>query len=186
MNFTEAVAEVVDTVKRPDKISLIRREVNAAIVFFCSDSDFPRDYAEQAVNLDPQEYTQAFALTDLERFRKFKYVRRAPGKFLTPVADSDLTKGCEFVDRYYQVGSNINVALAALSPKLDVGYYKYPAMLTDDAPLHWLLDMQPYMVIDRACAAVFRGIGDEKSMQVHAGEARLSYLAFRKDILGAT
>lgn len=185
MNFTEAVEEVKVTVKRPDLISRIRREVNSAITFYCLENDFPRDYSEQVIALNAQEYTQAFALSSMTRFRKFKYLRRAEKKFLTVVADSEMFAGCYLEDKYYIAGSNVNISMAAKSATLDVGYYSYPPVLSDGSPTFWMLDLNPYMIIDRACAAVFKVIGDEKSLQAHAASARESYLAFRKDQLSS-
>lgn len=186
MNFTQAVAEVVDTVKRPDLIGRARREVNAAINFFCLDSEFPQDYAEQSIVLDPQAYTQAFSLTDLTRFRKFQYIKLGgTRKYLKVVSDEEALKGCALSGRYYVAGTAVNVYLPSLSATLDVGYYMYPEMLTDDLASrdHWMLQVSPYMIIERACGALFRHIGDERAMSTCMAAAREYYLAMRKDLL---
>jgi hypothetical protein len=181
MNFLEAYNEVLETVKRPDLSSRIRREVNAAISFYCLDNEFSRDYVEQSVALDAQEYTQSFALSLLERFRKFKYIKRGgTKKHLSVISEAEMFKGCTESDKYYIVGTNVNVSLKALAATLDVGFYTYPAILSGEDTF-WLLDIAPYMIIDRACASLFRSIGDEKSMQTHAASAREHYMASRKD-----
>jgi hypothetical protein len=183
MNFTQVVAEVVETIKRPDLINRARREVNSSISFYCLDNEFSRDFQEQIIVLDPLEYTQSFALSDMTRFRKFKYLRRGDTKkYLSVISDEEMIKGCTINDKYYIAGLNVNVSLKARAATLDVGYYMHPPILTDNAPEFWLLDVSPFMVVDRACAAVFRSIGDEKSMQTHAISARESYLTARKDL----
>lgn len=185
MNFTEVVTEVVEATKRPDKISIARREVNAAISFYCLDNECPRDFVEQQIVLDAQAYTQSFSITDMTRFRKFKYLRRARGKYLDLVSIDDMKQDL-YCDRYYIAGNTVNISLEKVSATLDIGYYSYPPHLSDSEASFWLLDHAPYMVIDRACAAVFKQIGDEKSFQAHSSAAAEHYRAFRKDLAKAT
>lgn len=182
MNFAQAVAEVLETTKRPDLIGRIRREVNSSISFYCLDSEFPRDFSEQEITLNPNEYAQTFALSEMTRFRKFKYLRRAAKYFLSPVSTEDIAKACYTGDKYYIAGSIVNIAMRALSPTLSVGFYSYPPLLTDSSEPFWLLEQSPYMVIDRTCASIFKSIGDEKSFQTHRADAADQYLSFRKDI----
>jgi hypothetical protein len=183
MNFTEVVAEVVETVKRPDLINRVRREVNSAVSFYCLDNEFSRDFEEQIITLDPNEYTQSFAIGDMTRFRKFKYIRRGgTDKYLNIISTEEMLKGCTDSDKYYIAGLNVNISLKKKSATLDIGYFMHPPLLSASNGTFWLLEVTPYMVIDRACAAVFRSIGDEKSMQTHAISARESYLAARKDL----
>lgn len=184
MNFTDAVAEIVTSSGRPDKIALARRKLNAAIVFFSLDSSFKRDYKEQQVTTDANEYTQAFALSELTRFRRFHYMKIGGTKlFLTVLPDSELFKCCDVKGRYYHVGDNVNINLQQLTSYLDVGYFQYPTTLTDTAGnnTYWMLDMYPYMLIDYALADVFKEIGDEKSFTALRLSAKEQYLAFRKD-----
>jgi hypothetical protein len=191
MNFSEAVAEVVETSKRPDLIGRIRREINAAVSFYCADYDWDRDLIESSPAIDATEYTQAIALSTLTRFRKFKYIRRAPKAYLTLVGNQDILKGdpnCLLQDKYYIVGDNVNLALARLASSVDIGYYAYPPLLSDGvgSSTHWLLDMSPYMIIDRALGSIFASIGDEKSAAMQRGLAREAYLALRANMGTAT
>lgn len=188
MNFTDAVNEVVGIIKRPDKISDVRREINAALTVFCLDNDFPRDFMEQKIDLDPQEYTQSFSIDTLVRFRKFKYLRRGPKAYLTVLSENEIfNKNVEqstiFKDRYYIAGDTINIALGFLASSIDVGYFMYPPFLTGTitANTYWMLDMAPYMVIDKAAASLFRVIGDETSMKTHLMSMNEAYSTFRKD-----
>lgn len=183
MNFTEAVSEVVSILKRPDKIATVRKEVNAAISFYTLDNECPRDFSEQAIVLDAQSYTQSFALSEMTRFRKFKYIKRGgTTEFLAIVGNAELEKGCVLNDRYYIAGSNVNIAMKKLAATLDVGFYAYAPILNDSDGSHWLLDHSPYMIMDRACAKLFRDIGDERSMSAHAQSAAEAYIAFRRDL----
>lgn len=183
MDFIQAVNEVVSTTKRPDLIGTARREVNSAISFYCLDNHFKRDFIEQQVTLNPTQYSQSFNLSTLTRFRDFSYIKRAGTKaFLKKLDDASRDSGC-FVDKYYIAGSVVNINMSNVAAALDIGYYAYPPILDNANKDFWLLEIQPFMVVDRACATMFRGIGDEKSMQAHATSARETYLAARKDLI---
>jgi len=184
MNFDQAVTEVVSTIKRPDKIVEVRREINAAISFYCLDNTFAADYNEQAITIDATQYTQAFAKSLMTRFRKFRFIKIAGTTcFLSPMSEVEILKGCTG-NKYYEIGTNVNISLSTLASSLDVGFYSYPPILSGPDTF-WLLDLQPYMVIDRACATMFRSIGDEKSMAAFAASARDHYMAARKDLISA-
>ena len=184
MNFTEVVNEVITTTKRPTLINTIRRKVNGAINFYSLDCDFSRDLYEQLVSIDAAEYTQSVALSTLTRFRKFKYIKRAgTNRHLKLLSDCELFSTCDKRGRYYIAGSVVNLYMDTLASSLDVGFYQYPPVLTDAVTnrTHWMLDVNPFMIIERACADIFRDIGDEKSMQIAMIAARDYYLAFRAD-----
>lgn len=185
MNFSEVTTEVMDTIKRPDKLNLVYRKINAAISFFCLDNDFPRDFEEVLLPITATLYKQPLLLSALLRFRKFKYIKRAGTKnFLKLLDNTELFSSSDCTDRYYIAGDYFHINMASLATNLDVGYYKYPPLLTIAAnnSNHWLLDVAPFIVIDHATAAVFRDIGDEKSANIHSQMAREGYLAARKDL----
>lgn len=189
MNFTEVVSEVVSIIKRPDKIADVRREVNSSIRFYCLDNTFARDFEEQSIVLDANEYTQSFSLASLTRFRTFRYIKRGGTvEYLDLLGTDEIFKKQNKCDKYYIVGDNVNISMRKLAAALDVGYWKFPPILSDDSASNtfWLMDMQPFMIIDRTCATLFRNLGDEKSMQTHAASAREGYLACRKDLLSAS
>jgi len=182
MDFAAAVAEVVAAVKRPDKIIVARRKVNAAISFFCIDSEFKRDYQELSLAIDADSYTQSIPLTSFERWRRFHYIKRGGTKcFVKILSNDELFAKCDMRDRYYIAGDNLIVNLAVKTATLDIGWFKYPPLLTDAVGNFWLLDQAPYMVIDYAAAEIFREIGDEKSSQALRASAATAYLSFRKD-----
>lgn len=183
MNFNEVVNEVMLHVKRPDKLATIRMKVNAAISFYCLDNQFSRDFKEQLVTIDSAEHTQAIAIGDLQRFRRLKYIKRGGTKnFLKLLPDSDLFKTCENRDTYYIVGDNININTAVLCANVDIGYYQYPPVLSPASANFWLLDVAPYMVIERALSEVWRDIDEDKASAKAAINAREAYAAARKDL----
>jgi len=185
MNFTDAVAAVVAETKRPDKVTTVRRELNAAITFYCLDNKFSRDLAERTLAIDAAEYTQSFPLSECVRFRSFKYIKRGgTASHLSVLGDNEMLKVCADTDKYYIAGDNVNVKLGTLAATLDLGWYQYPPVLTGATNLNdfWLLDVAPWMIINRALSHVFKVIGDEKSMQIHAAMAKDDYMAARKDL----
>lgn len=183
MNFTDVVNEVISITKRPDKISDIRRSVNAAINFCCIDTDFARDRQNQTVTLDGTLYAQSIALNLFTRFRKVDAMRPLGRKlYLSLTEPSDIFGNCiEKLNTYYIAGDNIILKLEVLETSLLVSYYSYPPVLTDAAPTFWMLDMNPYMIIDKAAAKIFKNIGDDTSARAHEEEFKRAYLAFVSD-----
>lgn len=185
MLFSTAVTEVRLIIKRPELDNQIKRQLNAAISLFCLDTEFTSDFAEQSIALDAAELSQAFAKSTMTRFRKFKYLKRGgTNYYLTRLSDAEVVNGCtDRRDKFYEVGTNVNIFLKNYASTLDVGYMMYPPLLTGsvDNNEFWLLDMAPYMVIDKAASNLFRNIGDTESANYHANAAREAYAAFRKD-----
>lgn len=185
MNFATALAELMLILKKPEKLPQAKRELNAAMTFYSLDSHFKRDYAELSPAISATALIQSVALSTFTRFRSFHYIRRGGTKyFLNVLPDSELfNPNCSLQDRYYIVGDNLNISLANLAATLDIGYFKYPPILTGAAGEvgYWMLDISPYMIIDRAAASVFRAAGDDKDFNSYSASAREQYLAFRKD-----
>ena len=185
MNFAEVVNEVRLILKRPELDNQIKRQVNAAISLFCYDTDFARDFVEESVSIDGAEYSQAFAISSFTRFRKFVYLKRGgTNKYLRRLSINEMAKGCaDRGDKFYEVGTNVNIYLKQYADTLDVGYMSYPPLLTgaSGANTFWLIEMAPYMVIDKAAALLFQQIGDEVSMRTHNTQAIETYATFRKD-----
>lgn len=182
MNFTQAVAEVVRKVKRPDLLPDARLEVNAAISFCCLDTNFARDFDEVEVAI-AEEYSFNIALTEFPQWRKFVYIRPVGRNcILTPI---DVVRAFmnnkERTDVYYVAGNQVNIKLSKTTTALKVGYMLYPPTLTDLAPTHWLLDVAPYMIIDKAAAAVFKNTGNNAEADKHESKFALAYLSAAKD-----
>lgn len=189
MNFSEVVQEVMGMVKRPDKLLDVRREVNAAINHFCTDVNFQFDLVEASPTLVNTEYTQALTLSLFPRFRKFHWLKRGGTQcFLNKLVRQELLKGtaCDMRDKYYIVGSNVNLSLSQLANTLDVSYFQMPPQLTDADPDFWMLELSPYMVINRAAAIVFGSIGDDTSQTRYERYAVSQFLSAQKDYGVAT
>lgn len=184
MNFTEVVSEVLDIVKRPDKIITIRREVNSALNFCCNETELARDLIEQSIIIANGIYIQSIPLSDFTRFRKFKYLK-TPGDrhYLSPIApDKVFQDRIEACNAYYISGDQVIIRLRAMSSLLLVGWYAYPPTLTDSNSNFWLLDVSPYMIIDRAASKVFSSIGDDSSARTKMAEFAVSWLSARRDL----
>lgn len=186
MDFTEVVAEVIELTKRPDKIASIRNAVNATIRKACLGAEFARDVVESTVAISSSDYIQSLALTEFPRFRKFVYVRpygqKCPMHGLSgPLAIYD-DDNKERSNVYYVAGDNVVFRLYALADTLYYGYLAAPPVLTDASPDFWLLELEPYMIIDGAAAKIFRNIGDDRSAQQHEADFRLAYDSARVDL----
>lgn len=182
MNFTEVVAEVMATCKRPDKLAVARREVNAALAFFSGDQNFSRDVFEELKAITATEYTQAIDIATLTRYRKIKYIKRAGTKnYLSKLSAKELGTDCDSKDRFYVAGNSIKISMTALAANLDIAYYQYPPTLTDLAPTYWMLETGWPMVFNRAAAKVFADIGDDASAKMHEAYARTDFAAFVMD-----
>lgn len=183
MNFTELVNEVVSITKRPDKVADIRREINKAITFFCLDATFARDRDEMVVQLDPTLAAQSIALSQFTRFRKVEAIIVPYSK--KPLDPTDPTKlytqcGKDPLDVFYIGGDNLNISLSQLVSTCKVGYFKFPPVLKD-TDTFWLADVSPYMIIDRAAAAIFSNIGDETSARTHKAFADEAFISAKRD-----
>lgn len=183
MTFTEIVAEVIRITKRQDKIADARREINAALSHFVTDSQFARDRYEQTLSINAGEYTQSIALASLPRYRKMWYMKQAGTRnFLTRMEPSDLfKKGCDLRNKWYVVGESINISMSTAASALDIGYYRYPQTLTDSSGSHWMTEAAPHMLIDRAASKIFTNIGDDASAARHEAFAVAAYTSLVRD-----
>jgi hypothetical protein len=189
MNFTEAVTEVINTSKRPDKILEARRAVNAAVSFYSQDADFKRDIQEVALAIDPFQYSANLPFTELTRYRKFRSIKRGGTRcYLDELTGAKISACASLADVYYIAGSGIRYSLAALASTLDIAYFQYPPTLTDalDNNTYWMLDIAPHMIIDRALGQIFSSIGDDTSSKRHEAWANVAYLSWRTDQLATT
>jgi hypothetical protein len=182
MNFSEVVDEVVRITKRPDKILDTRREVNAAINFCCADSDFARDRVEDTFEIESDAYAGNIALSEFTRFRKIDAIRPSGRNKLLDFLEPNriFNGGRESTDVYYIAGTQLNYKLCALDSELIIAYYSYPAVLTGTQTF-WLLDVSPFMIIDKAAAQIFTNIGEANDARYHKDCFKEAYLAARKN-----
>jgi len=186
MNLTEAADEVIRITNRPDKRPEVIFQLNRAISFFTLKAEFSRDLVESSLAITPTLYGQTVSLSALTRFRKFKYIRPLGQRFyLTPIDATQVftPKGQIQPNRYFVGGSSLTVTLSNLDSSLEIGYFTYAPTLTEAAPdnTHWMLDMIPYAVIEKAAAKIFQIIGDEASLRTYEGSAMELFLTARRD-----
>jgi hypothetical protein len=162
MDFASMVSAVTDITSRPDKETEAGIAVNAAISYFILRTKFFKDLVEDTITIDANEYTQVVDLTDLTRFRSFKYVKVTGVRgYLSPSAPEHIftPNGTTQNNRYYIIGTDMTILSSNLGANLEVGYYQYPPELaTSDT--FWLTDICPWCVIDRAASRIFQSCGD--------------------------
>lgn len=190
MNFTEVVAAVIGITGRPDKIVATQLEVNAAINNAVIGSSFLQDKVETTVLINPGEtYSGSIPVTSLPLFRRIDYIRATPSmRFLVQRQPLNvIVNSVVQRDIYWMGGIQINWVSSILTPSFEIGYFTYPPQLSDALPTHWLLDISPYFVIDRAAARIFQSIGDNPSFQTHEIASLAAFQILKNDIQqGAT
>jgi hypothetical protein len=147
--------------------------------------DFTRDLVEDTLNLDPDVYGQTLDLSGLTRFRKIKWLRPTsrryylkpidPGQILTP-------GGTVQTNRFYVAGTDLTITLSALDATLEIGYMQHAPLLTDvAAQTHWMLEMIPWAIIERAATQTFKSIGDDTSARFYEASSMELFVAARND-----
>lgn len=186
MQLSEMIDKIIDRTKRADKRAEIIDAINNALSFFSLGASFSQDLVEATVTIDGAVYAQSIVVaTEFTRFRRIKYLKRTGTKSYLKQADPLKVfdkYGCELLDRWYRAGGNIVFKLAVLSPTLEAGYYQYPELLEDDADTHWMLDIVPLMIFNKACAEIFQSIGDaDADMRVCESRAMQMFEIAKQD-----
>jgi len=184
MNFNAVVAAVLDITKRPDKTADTERAVNAALSFFCLKDSFAQDLIEQTLAIDPSKFGDTISLASLTRFRRFKYIKvTGVLGYLQPIGADKVFTGGSVMQKncYYVAGTNLTYILPAQASSLEVGYYTYPSILSGNNT-HWMLDMFPNIIINRAAANIFKSIGDDNSFKIHNSLAMEEFLVLQGDL----
>ena len=173
MNLLQVKQAVFDITARPDKAAATLRAINHRTRLLSAALDSPRDLQESEEDVSSLGATFSLPLTTFANFRKFCYIkpynRKVYVESIEPTHIFLKTPNCtvEQRDRYYIAGSQVRVALRESTTKLQVGWFAYPALMTLDADTNWLLDADPYAVIEGAAAEIFKEIGDDPSAQLH-------------------
>lgn len=187
MNFTEAVNNIISIVKRPDKQAQIEQAINASVSFFCLKDHFRNDLIETTVSIDPALFgaTKSIAVDLLlSNFRQFKYIKQPSAlRYLNKIDVSQIFTPGGIMQKncYYTAGGNLTYILSSCSATLEVGYYQFPSNLSG-TDTHWLLEMYPYCIIDKAAARIFRLIGDETSSRMHEAYAMEAFKVLQNDM----
>lgn len=173
MTFDDVVNEVLGLIKRPDKILAVQSAVNSHLSRCVLKTNFTHDLVEGDMPLDNTLYTQTINLPQLAlpltRFRKWKYLK-LPGVlgYLASLDPQNVFTPGGFTqsDGYYMIGTNLTIITSQLSDKLLFGYYQYAPTLSG-AQTHWLLDVCPYAIINKAAADLFNSIGDQAASKYY-------------------
>lgn len=182
MNFTDIVNSVLDDCKRPDKLNAIRIAVNSAVLYYSTEMDYEQDLIELTLPIVAPTDSVALALSDLQRFRKIDYIRRAGTRqYYCKLESRVLTSSCDVRNKWYIGGSTLYINATDQVNALDISYYAYPPRLTDDAPDFWMLHGNWPAITYRAAAEIFKAIGDADSSARAAADALTAYTAFRGD-----
>lgn len=193
MNFQQAQDEVIAHTKRPDKLVQIKSEINRAIAFYTLKADFSKDLVEASIPVDVTKYGDTVDLSALAaplvRFRKFKYLKPTGVRYyLTTIDPTQLLtpQGQVQPNRYYVAGDNLTYTLSALTSVLECGYYQYAPLLVANADEHWMLDLMPWAITERAASRIYHSIGDEISSKSFEDSSMDFFLAGRRDFVDQT
>jgi hypothetical protein len=190
VDFGTARSVIGDTTKRPDKIAEIKNAINAAIEFYSNSSDWSNDLVETTVNINSTLYAQSLTIaSSFTRFKKIKYIRPTGWqKYLTwwdPATIFDENQN-EIVNTWYRSNSNIIFKLSTLASSLEIGYLQYHNYLVADSDTHWMLDIFPQMIMDKACERIFSLIGNDTESVLYRGFAAAHYVNNTKHKYGVS
>jgi hypothetical protein len=186
MNFGDAINLVTGITKRPDKVVDIKAAINKALEVYVKAANWAVDLVELTVVINPNLYAQSFLITtELATFRKIKYIRPTNAtKYLTFVPPDKVFQpdGCEQINVYYRAGQRIVFKLSALNPSLEIGYYRYYPYLVNNADTHWMLDIIPSMITDKAISEIWDSIGADAEAKRYLGYAAQQFLVNEADL----
>jgi hypothetical protein len=164
MQFSEMTQWIIETTKRADKITDIKNAINAAIENFSLSANFAKDLVEFTHTfVDNTTYVQALSLSSVfTRYRSMKYLRQTGRyEYIKWTDPQNIFDGsCEQLNTWYQSGNNIILKRSVLVATLEVGYYQYPTRLSLSTDTHWMMDVIPTTIHDKAAARVFYVIGE--------------------------
>lgn len=186
MNFGDAINTVVGITKRPEKLAETKAAINRAIELYVKAANWAADLVELSVDIDPNLYAQSFIIADeLTNFRKICYISPfETTKYLTFVAPDKIFQpdGCEQINAWYRAGGRIVFKLGTLNSKLNVGYYRYWSYLINNTDTHWMLDVMPSVVTDKAISEIFDSIGADSEARRYAAYARDGFAVSEADL----
>lgn len=191
MNFAAAQAEVVGITKRPEKVAETASALNRALSLWTLKANWKKDLVEQQLPIDPALYGQTIDFSALVlpavpfvRFRKFKYIRPTGQRYYLRTIEPEqvfVPGGRIQTNRYYVAGNSITFTLSQLDSSLEVGYYQYAPLLVGGTDTHWMLDMIPWVVTEKAAAMILKSIGDDQSAAFYEASSMEFFLTARRD-----
>lgn len=186
MNFTEVVQQVMDLTARTDKKAEIENAVNTTLSLCIYKASFVDDLVEITKNAEPSigVYSGTVNLSGLTNYRKMKYIRptNLTDFFIPKQPQGVLLLGQVVRNIYWISGTSLNWTSSVPVDTLELGYYVYPPQLTDAAPTHWFLDKAPWVIIDLACARIFKSLGFLEEGASHEAQGAALYITIKNDL----
>lgn len=183
MTLTELITEVYGITIRPDKDTLTKSMVKAAVLKLHQCDFFSKDLLETLIDFGVPGFFNTFQTANVSvLWRALKYLRRVDVTSGLPVGPPLFIMSAPdvFMDEYqaeklnvaYEAGLAINIRTKALTQKFALGCYLNPNV-TDAGFSSWIAVSHPYAIVFEAAAWVFKSIGkleEEASMRILAGE----------------
>lgn len=173
MMLSEIVADVVNTLRRPDMVNFVTTRVRQQIKTLHAMDNWPRDLVEHKVTVSNPDF---FVRTVLPpRFRKFDLI--------LPVDENNMVRGLKtdhigqvgFQERnpskvmgfqnqlardyYYVAGDVLNIAMDFPWPYLQISYYAYPDLTSGNATT-WITEFYPELVMYRCMSVCHKMLGN--------------------------
>jgi hypothetical protein len=163
--FGQAIASVGELTRRgTDRAALIKEKINAAVRFISSAGRFPQDLWEEVysgagltvgayvqhltlpVRTRQVAYIQDPARPDRIDLREYAYILDRPSK----------------VDVAYQAGNALHLRLKEVPSTINLGVYRLPALLIDNADTNWIVQDMYDLVVDYATTWVLVVLGEKE------------------------
>lgn len=188
MTFDEVVNDVLGIIKRPDKLVQTQVAVNSQLKRAILKTNFSHDLVEGSIPIDSSLYNQTINLAQLSpalvRFRKWKYIKLYGAYGYLEPSDAQnvfVPAGSMQTDIFYMMGTNLTIITSTTAESLLVGYYQYPPNLSG-SQTHWLLEICPELIVNRAAADMFNAIGDQASSKYYLATGEDLYMTVVNDL----
>jgi hypothetical protein len=166
-DFISAANDVVALVRRQAKLPLIKQKINAACRTISSSGRFPMDLWEESytgAGLAANSTVQHLALPARTRIVGYIQDPQQPEAHIELV---DVKYPLEYpykLNLGYQAGSTLHLRLENIPTKINLGLYRYPADLVNDADTNWIVTDMYELVVDYATAYVLTMLGEKEVM----------------------
>lgn len=188
-DFSTIVGDVIAETGRPDKTSLIKSRVNAAIMRLSQFYQFKFDlqYVEYAIpTADQSNLIHLIPYASLPRYRKADAVHGGSDYLpLEPVDSKNATcRGQARKGTYYESALGIHASLYYPSAIIKVSYWQNPAPLVSATDTCWHLQHAYNLILDLSVAYVMRSVGDTAEFDRLIPLAQLQMEEFKNDVGG--
>lgn len=189
MTLTEILDAVASRTKRPDREAEILLAVQEATLFCHSFDFFRRDLAEVPIPYGDQGLSSGQILLDdivLPAFRKISYWRkwdpigRIAGSYLSPCEPDALftSYSLKKQDVYYVAGRVVNWLSSTNDTAHIIGYWRLPD-ISKSRYTSWIATVQPFAIINRAAAKIFRTVGQQEEGKIAIEDANQMLLVLQ-------